>query len=424
MIRLDTIDHTKAPDYIKSWDKEDFYYMDGMPTTVPDGFPKKDIEIIVVTSEDDFKSFYAEYDNFVATKDYWVYTEFQTWKSNPTKGNLTFYTSPNVKIILGPLSTYAEGENPNLKEFLSTEFKCDKDKQQSFYQDAKKVKDQFLRFHKITEFVRPECEKRGIEGSTVINPELDYSDAVINDICVMQNEGRPTLPLQILGNPEPYDDKHIYNILKGASTNGEIKDSIKKSQIIDSMFNIIIDFSRETSTQLSYAEIAKTIKFFFFTVVNWSPDTELKNKVQYIHTVILRKLLKQMKYESDFEEYTKKGPEYLRIINAELAEMVKYYNEQGLARVVEIEVLLGKITEARKKLAEASTYETAIPIVMEIVNETNNVNASTLIGSIASEGDTCVEQNTVGFGNLTESPENSEKFDKYFSVSLRPQPVG
>jgi hypothetical protein len=130
-----------------------------------------------------------------------------------------------------------------------------------------------------------------------------------------------------------------------------------------------------------------------------------------------------MKYESDFEEYTKKGPEYLDTFNAELAEMVKYYKEQGLERVVEIEVLLGKIATAIEKLAEASTYETAIPIVMEIVNETNNVNASTLIGSIASEGDTCVEQNTVGFGDLTKQ-ENSTKFDKYFSVSLRPQPVG
>jgi hypothetical protein len=54
------------------------------------------------------------------------------------------------------------------------------------------------------------------------------------------------------------------------------------------------------------------------------------------------------------------------------------------------------------------------------------VNASTLIGSIASEGDTCVENNTVGFGDLTDSENsaNSANFDKYFSVSLRPQPVG
>jgi hypothetical protein len=396
-------------------------FMDGASKTPPDGFSNQ--ITTEIATKDNFKSFYAQYDTFVENIDSWLQNDFQTWKSNPTKGSLTFYTSPNVKIILGPLSTYAEGEHQPLKEFLIDTFP-NKKGQQEFYKDAKKVKDQFLRFHKITEFVRPQCEERGYEGSTVINPELDYSDAVINDICVIQNEGRPTLPLQILGNPEPYDDKHIYNILKGASTNGEIKDSIKKSQIIDSMFNIIIDFSRETSQQLSYAEIAKTIKFFFFTVVNWSPDTELKNKVQYIHTVKLRKLLKQMKYESDFEEYSKKRPEYLPFFNAELAEMVKYYKEQGLERVVEIEVLLGKIATAIEKLAKASTYETAIPIVMEIVNETNNVNASTLIGSIASEGDTCVEQNTVGFGNLTESPENSTKFDKYFSVSLRPQPVG
>lgn len=33
MIRLDTIDHTQAQDYIKSWDKEDFYYK-GMLTSV------------------------------------------------------------------------------------------------------------------------------------------------------------------------------------------------------------------------------------------------------------------------------------------------------------------------------------------------------------------------------------------------------
>ena len=33
MIRLDTIDHTHAQDYIKSWDKEDFYYK-GMLTSV------------------------------------------------------------------------------------------------------------------------------------------------------------------------------------------------------------------------------------------------------------------------------------------------------------------------------------------------------------------------------------------------------
>ena len=266
----------------------------------------------------------------------------------------------------------------------------------------------------MTAIVRPQCQARGREGSAVINPELDKADTGINDICVLQNEGRPSLPLQILGNTEPYDYKHIYNILKGSSAKGNIQQSVANSRILENMFKIIIALSG-TELTLTYEQIARTIKFVFFTVVNWSPDTELPDKVQYYHTRQLRELLEKMEYESEFENYTEKNLEYINSFT-ELANAIqKYYTDQELTHVVEIEVLFGKIAGAVEKLSAVGTYDMAIATVKEIVDETNNINASSLVGSVANDGKTCITQDTSGLEQVD--------LPRVFSVSLRPKPV-
>jgi hypothetical protein len=372
------------------------------------------------TTDATYRQFYDEYNAIVADKAKWLKEHFEPWTSGKTQ-SLTVFISPNKKITLGPLIDYEQKSNSTMQTFIDEHFNGNKEQQQQFYEDAKKVKEELDRFIALTSFVREECKKRGIEGSQVINPELEKADTVINDICVLQNAGRPSLPLQILGNTEPYDLTHIYNILKGTSATGDITTSIKQSRIIQEMFESIISMNGEkveeeevsNATKLTYAEIAKTIKFFFFTVINWSPDTELQDKVQYFHTVELRKLLKQMNFDSEFETYDIKKGYYKNKFTEEIEKITGYYTKEALTHVVEITELFKKIEDAKQNLNKANTYEMAIAAVKAIVDETNNINASSLIGSIAGDGNTCVEQNTVGLKDL----------EKHFSVSLRPRTV-
>lgn len=397
---------------------------------------------VVEATDETYTQFYDEYNSIFANKDKWLKEQFEPWTSGKTQ-SLTVFISPNKKITLGPLTNYEQKSNSTMQTFINAHFKGNKEKQQQFYEDAKEVKKQLDRFIALTSFVRKECENRGIEGSKVINPELEKADTVINDICVLQNAGRPSLPLQILGNTEPYDLTHIYNILKGTSATGDITTSISQSQIIQRMFDSIISMNKNkaegedgsgggagggsalgknqegeeeasSTNKLTYAEIAKTIKFFFFTVINWSPDTELQDKVQYFHTVELRKLLKQMNFDSEFETYDTKKEHYTTKFTEEIKEITGYYTNQKLTHVVEISELFKKIEDAKQKINVANTYEMAITAVKAIVDETNNINASSLIGSIAGDGNTCVEQKTVGLG---------EQLAKHFSVSLRPRTV-
>lgn len=376
-------------------------------------------EKTVEATDANYPQFYDEYNAIVADKAKWLKEHFEPWTSGKTQ-SLTVFISPNKKITLGPLTNYEQKSNSTMQTFINTHFNGNKDKQQQFYEDAKKVKDQLDRFIVLTSFVREECKNRGIEGSQVINPELEKADTVINDICVLQNTGRPSLPLQILGNTEPYDLTHIYNILKGTSATGDITTSISQSQIIQRMFESIISMNKNkgeeeasSTNKLTCAEIAKTIKFFFFTVINWSPDTELQDKVQYFHTVELRKLLKQMIFDSEFETYDTKKGDYTKKFTEEIEKISGYYTKEVLTHVVEISELFKKIEVARQNLDNANTYEMAITAVKAIVDETNNINASSLIGSIAGDGNTCVEQKTVGLKDL----------EKHFSVSLRPRTV-
>ena len=377
-----------------------------------------------------YRNFYDEYNAIVADKAKWLKEQFEPWKKgSPT---LTVFISPNKKITLGSLKDYEQKTNSTMQTFITNKFNNNTTKQQQFYEDAKKVKDELDRFNVLTKFVRQECEKRSREGSQVINPELEKADATINDICVLQNAGRPSLPLQILGNTEPYDLTHIYNILKGTSAKGDIETSIKQSQIIQKMFESIVSMNKKveegggvasasgggggegSSTKtLTYAEIAQTIKFFFFTVINWSPDTELQDKVQYFHTVELRQLLKHMIFDSEFETYDKKKEDYTKKFTEEIGKITEYYTKEALTHVVEISELFKKIKVATQNLPQAKNYEMAISAVKAIVDETNNINASSLIGSIASDGNTCVEQETVGL----------QEFAKHFSVILRPRIV-
>lgn len=367
-----------------------------------------------VSTDENYKKMYTEFDEFVDKKSEFN-KEFEEWKKG-SKDSLTFFVSANKKVTLGPLSNYKQDEDKNLKKFLDTNYSVSSARQQ-FYENVKRIKEEFERFHHVIAIVSPQCEARGIEGSTVINPELDKADTGINDICVLQNQGRPSLPLQILGNTEPYDYKHIYNILKGSSAKGDIKQSVKNSRILKNMFDIIIALSsaKEGSELPTYDQIARTIKFVFFTVVNWSPDTELPDKVQYYHTRQLRKLLEKMEYESEFENYSAQKEGYIKEFTDQSNAIQTYYIGQNLSRVVEIELLIGKIKVAYEKLKTVGTYDMAILTVKEIVDETNNINASSLVGSVANDGKTCITQNVSGL--------QLELLPQVFSVSLRPQPV-
>jgi len=389
---------------------------------------------IVSAVPNDFQNFYIKYNKFVKNTTEWN-TEFENWKTGKSQ-SLEFYVSPNIKITLGALENYkTESGNPQLKKFISDNFKNNKDSQRKFYKDVTEVKKELTRFKELTTFVEKKCELRSDEGSKIINPELANADTVINDICVLQNQGNPSIELQILGNTEPYENKHIYNILKGSSTKGGIKESIEKSRIIKSMFEIIKGFSNSNNTTQSggvastdstkvteepkdiYETIARNIKFIFFTVINWSPDTELPDRVQYYHNKDLRDLLKSMTYESEFETYPppskSNANKYIETFNTLTDKIINYYKKQGLTHVTEISELLKHIEEQKTALKNASNYTVAIRAVQSIVDESNNVNASTLIGSIANEGRTCIEQKDSGVSNLT----------KIFKTDLRPKPV-
>ncbi len=403
------------PEYIKvnGTYKKTEEYVKFNDSIVPDFYTQyKEIQMIEA-SDENYTSFYDEYNAIVLNKNNWLKTQFEPWTTGKSQ-QLTVFISPNKKITLGPLTNYKIESNSTMQTFITNKFENDKDKQQLFYEDAKRVKEQLDRFNVLTIFVRKECLNRGIEGSTVINPELEKADATINDICVLQNAGRPSLPLQILGNTEPYDLTHIYNILKGTSTKGNIETSIKQSRIIEEMFESIISMNT-TGNSLTYAKIAETIQFFFFTVINWSPDTELQDKVQYFHTVGLRQLLKQLKYDSEFLVYETNKTNYITRFAKEIGKITEYYTKEALTHVVEIAELFRKIGVETQKLNDANNYEMAISAVAEIVNETNNINASSLIGSIASDGNTCVEQDKVGF--------KDEELARHFSVSLKPRVV-
>ena len=76
----------------------------------------------------------------------------------------------------------------------------------------------------------------------------------------------------------------------------------------------------------------------------------------------------------------------------------------------------GNIEIAKKSLNGATKYDLAISIVKSIVDEMNNVNASTLIGSISNDGNSCIRQ-TDSTGFVT------DELNEQFNVSLIPKPV-
>jgi hypothetical protein len=201
----------------------------------------------------------------------------------------------------------------------------------------------------------------------------------------------------ILNNNEYYEDVHVYNILKGASADEDITKSVGRSRIIKSMFDMIVTLSDASDKAAIYAEIADKISFFFFTIINLSPDTEMPNRVQYHHIKDLRKLLKKMKYESEFvENYADKRQAYIDQFNEKTSKITQYYTRQKLQTVNEILALTNNIAIATSALANSTNYDQAIKIVETVVFEINSINGSTIIGSIANDGDTCILQDDSG----------------------------
>jgi hypothetical protein len=356
---------------------------------MPQGLDK--INDIIEANNETYEEMYKEYDKSIETQK----TEFDKWKTGKLP-SIELFVTPNHKIHLGHVSEYRDDLTPTVTKFM-TKFSMPQDKQQ-FYNDARAISTQLDTFFTVTNYIRGECDKLSAQGR-FINQELTNADSVINSICVRQNGGKPTMPpYGILNNNEYYEEVHVYNILKSVASNEDITKSVSRSQIIQSMFNMIVSLSgSQNATPITYAEIANKISFFFFTIINLSPDTEMPNRVQYHHIQDLRKLLKKMKYESEFvEDYAEKRQTYNAEFNKHTTEITKYYTTQKLQNVTEILALSNNIAKATSALANSTNYEQAIKIVETIVFEINSINGSTIIGSIANDGDTCILQDEAG----------------------------
>jgi hypothetical protein len=337
-----------------------------------------------------YEEIYKEYDASIAMQK----TEFDKWKTGklPT---IELFVTPNHKIHLRHVSEYRDDLTQSVTKFMK-QFTTSQQKQQ-FYEDAYAINTKLETFFTVTDYIRGECNKLSDQGR-FINLELTNADSVINSICVRQNKGKPTMPLYgILNNNEYYEDVHVYNILKGASADEDITKSVGRSRIIKSMFDMIVTLSDASDKAAIYAEIADKISFFFFTIINLSPDTEMPNRVQYHHIKDLRKLLKKMKYESEFvENYADKRQAYIDQFNEKTSKITQYYTRQKLQTVNEILALTNNIAIATSALANSTNYDQAIKIVETVVFEINSINGSTIIGSIANDGDTCILQDDSG----------------------------
>lgn len=361
----------------------------------PDWLKKYGIEPSDTASDTNYTEFYKKYDEFIIT----FSGEFNLWKEG-TKKSIEIFITQNHKIELGPISDYRDGLTPAVQKLMKDKYSSEPLKTQ-FYNDVLSVSTKLDQFFEVTNFIKSYCDERSNE-SRFINRELDDSDNVVNAICVRQNEGRPTMPLYgILKNNEYYKFTHVHNILNGATFEGQIEEYIKKSKIIESIFEMTCKLAKTTDVQnkkQKYMEVARAISFFFFTVINLSPDTEMPDRVQYYHTLKLRMLLKKIKYDSEFKSFIEAKPEYIQEFNTVTGEISAHYSSksQKLSSVAEISMLKSNIVSAMTKLTDAENYEQAIYHINSIVSETNSINRSTIIGSIANDGDTCILQSDAG----------------------------
>ena len=346
--------------------------------------------ITVEANPENYDKFYEEYEKSINAQK----QDFEKWKTGVLP-SIDLFVTPNHKIHLGHVSEYRDDLTPEVTKFM-VKFKTPEEKTQ-FYDDALAISAQLDTFFMVTDYIRGECDKLSDQGR-FINQELTNADSVINSICVRQNRGKPTMPpYGILNNNEYYEDVHVYNILKGASADEDIALTVGRSQIIQSMFNMIMTLSGPQDKAAIYAEIADKISFFFFTIINLSPDTEMPNRVQYHHIKDLRKLLKKMKYESEFvEDYMGARQTYVKDFNEQTRKITDYYTTQKLQNVTEILALTNNIKKSVAALASSTNYEQAIKIVGNVVFEINSINGSTIIGSIANDGDTCILQDNAG----------------------------
>lgn len=354
---------------------------------MPQGLDK--INDIIEANKETYEEMYEEYDKSIETQK----QNFQKWKTGNLQ-SIDLFVTPNHKIRLGHVSEYRDDLTPAVTKFMKT---ISSQQKTQFYEDARAISSKLDTFFTVTNYIRGECDKLSAQGR-FINQELTNADSVINSICVRQNGGKPTMPpYGILNNNEYYEDVHVYNILKSVATNEDIAKSVGRSQIIKSMFDMIVSLSESQDKTAMYAEIANKISFFFFTIINLSPDTEMPNRVQYHHIQDLRKLLKKMKYESEFvEDYATKKPTYVAEFNEHTSKITQYYRDQKLQNVTEILALSNNIIKATAALANSTNYEQAIKIVETVVFEINSINGSTIIGSIANDGDTCILQDNAG----------------------------
>ena len=345
--------------------------------------------IIESATQDNYIDFYQDYDrSFEKQK-----KEFDNWKTGKQQ-SIDLFVTQNHKIRLGPISGYRDGLTPKITAFMA---KFDQSQKTQFYENAKIINDKLDYFFDVTGYMKSLCDELTAQGR-FINRELTDSDDVINTISVKQNGGRPNMPpYGILNNNEYYEFAHVYDILKSASIEEDAMTYVQKSKIIHSMFEMICALSKVAveEKQELYKKIETGVSFFFFTVVNLSPDTEMQDRVQYHHTIALRKLLKQMKYESEFKIFDsiKRGEYITKCIN----KIKQYYTEKKLSNVAEIAMLLANIDNAKTDIELAENYEDVIQIIDALVLETNSINGSTIIGSIADDGNTCILQEDSGY---------------------------
>jgi hypothetical protein len=355
----------------------------------------KDIMPIESANQSNYTTFYENYDkSFEKQK-----KEFNDWKAGK-QSSIELFVTQNHKIRLGRASEYRDDLTPKITAFMSPKQFNDSKKTQ-FYENAKRISDKLDYFFDVTGYMKSLCDELTEQG-LFINRELTDSDDVINTISVKQNGGRPNMPpYGILNNNEYYEFAHVYDILKSASIEEDAMTYVQKSKIIHSMFEMICALSgatTETNKRALYEEIERRVSFFFFTVVNLSPDTEMQDRVQYHHTIVLRKLLKQMRFNSVFDDFSiEKQNIFSRGFLPCLDEIEKYYKTQNLSNVAEITMLLANIENAKNAILQTQDYEEAIRIVDALVLETNSINGSTIIGSIADDGNTCILQQDSGY---------------------------
>jgi len=372
----------------------------------------KDITPIDSAKLDDYVYFYEDYDrSFEKQK-----KEFIDWKAGKQQ-SIDLFVTQNHKIRLGPISEYRDGLTPKITAFMSPKNLSQSQKTQ-FYENAKIISDKLDYFFDVTGYMKSLCDELTAQGR-FINRELTDSDDVINTISVKQNGGRPNMPpYGILNNNEYYEFAHVYDILKSASIEQDAMTYVQKSKIIHSMFEMICALSGKTTEidkSALYEEIERIVSFFFFTVVNLSPDTEMQDRVQYHHTIALRNLLKQMHYESEFKIFDSKKGEYIKTFVECVDKITTYYTEQKLSNVAEIAMLLANIENAKSNIGLAENYEDAIRIVDALVLETNSINGSTIIGSIADDGNTCILQQDSGYAD--------DKISQMGWISMEPNKI-